>query len=125
MATCIVEDCYRQAQPRNELCSGHLRRRQLEKDVHVPLDERFSGKRSAWDRVIDAATAVLECDSENDREWERVYMAYRQAMKAYCRVGQLKARIRELEERVAELEGRRSNGSPRQQPDRHPPPVGG
>ena len=55
--TCTVEGCDRPGSP---LCPMHRKRQQRGADLHAPEQERLS----PWERLIAAATAVADADSD-------------------------------------------------------------
>ena len=76
---CAIPDCPNPP-ARGPHCWGHLKRKQRRKPVHEALAEKYE---SPWHRFVEATIAYNDCNSEDDRAFERVRDNLRKSAMAY------------------------------------------
>lgn len=84
--TCRVDDCLEPA-ARGDLCSGHVKRKQLDKVVNVPLGPRRE-RGHEWEFLCEAALHYADASDEDEVGFRRARDRLRKAAMRYgLRVG--------------------------------------
>jgi uncharacterized protein (DUF2384 family) len=76
---CVVDGCERPAYRSTELCHAHRKRRQRGQALSPPVAERVTG----FARVLEAAIAIVDCDSDDDGAFESAKSLLRKAAEAW------------------------------------------
>lgn len=86
---CLVDGCDRleefaSGRSAGGLCAGHRRRKALRQPLETPLNDGFARRLTRHQTLLEAAIALSDVDTADDRAWHRAVDRHRKAALRYA-----------------------------------------